>query len=264
MIEVDYKLVEKLEKSGFSNKEALVYVALLLSGGAYPSKIAEITKLNRSTVYKILEVLSVRGLVIELEKRNKLFYQAEKPKNIERFARSRVTMARRELEGAQTILPVLEGLYSNTENKPVVRFFEGEEGILRIYQDHVAVDKKYEQLAFSNTADLMKFIPEDFRVDYIKKKAKLGITTRAILPDQEVDIKYNETIYGNFPKKIWPVLKHVPRKKFPYKSDLTIYGENKVSIINFNEPQFAGTIIEDKVVHDMMTMIFELSWKGLK
>ncbi len=264
MIEIDYKLVEKLERAGFSKKEAAIYVALLLTGGAYPSKISGITKLNRSTVYKTLEVLSIKGLVTELEKRNKLFYQVEKPKNIERLARSQITIAKRELESAETVLPILEGLYAQLENKPIVRFFEGEEGVLRVYADHVSVDNKYEMLAFSNTSDLMQFITEDFRNDYIKKKAKLGITTRAILPDEELDMQYNETIYANIPKSIWPVLKHVPRAQFPYKSDVTIYGKNKVSIINFSEPQFSGTIIEDKTIHDMMAMIFELSWEGLE
>ena len=67
--------LKKLEKTGFSDKEALVYLTLLELGGASPSKIAEYAELNRTTVYKILLNLSVRGLINEIEKRNKLFYQ---------------------------------------------------------------------------------------------------------------------------------------------------------------------------------------------
>jgi sugar-specific transcriptional regulator TrmB len=264
MIDLDMQLVEKVERAGLSSKEASIYVALLMTGGAYPSKIAEITKLNRTTIYKILDTLAIRGLVTELEKRNKLFYQVESPKNLGRFAGSQITVAKRHLESAEVVMPVLEGLFSHAENKPIVRFYDGQEGVLRVYEDHVSVNEGYEMLAFSNTSDLMKFLPDDFRLRYIKKKEKLAITTRAILPDQEIDVKYNEKIYAKFPKTIWPNLKHIPRKMFPYKSDLTIYGKNKVSIINFNEPQFAGTIIEDQTVHDMMAMIFELSWNGVK
>lgn len=261
---LDIQLAQKLEQAGLSDKEALIYATLVDAGGAFPSKIAELTKLNRTTVYKILEVMAVRGLVTEIEKRKKLFYQAEPPKNLRRYVGSKVTMARRELEHIETLIPKLEGLFANTPNKPIVKFYEGEEGVLEVYRDHVNVDGKYEMLAFSNTADLMQFLTEDFRNDYIKKKAKLGITTRAILPDTDVDLNYNETFYVNFPKTIWPKLKHVPRKMYPFKSDLTIYGKNKVSIINFNAPQFAGTIIEDQVIHDLMVMIFELSWNGIK
>lgn len=259
---LDSLLAEKIRKAGFSEKEALIYTHLLSSGGAYPSKIAIETKLNRTTVYKVLEILAVRGLVTELEKKNKLFYQAEKPVNLERYARSRVTKAKRELEGVQKVIPLIEGLYSNSPNKPIVRFFEGGEGVLAVYQDHVDVAEGYEMLAFSNTSDLMHFLTEDFRDSYISKKAKLGITTRAVLPDTEFDLKYKDEIYGKFPKKIWPQFKHIPKTTFTFKSDLTIYGKNKVSIINFNEPQLAAIIVEDQIIHDMMTMIFELAWRG--
>jgi len=263
MIEIDQNIAERLKKAGLSEKEALTYSALLATGGAYPSKIAEITKLNRTTIYKILETLSIRGLVTELEKKNKLFYQVEHPRNIEWYAQSQITIARRNLEQAHAILPTLEGLFSHVVNKPVVRFFEGQEGVLRVYEDHVNIDIPYEMLSWSNTSDLMKFLTEEFRNHYIKKKEKIGITTRAILPDTDIDLKYNEEVYKNLPKKIWIKHKNIPQKMFPYKSDITIYGENKVSIINFSGPQLAGTIIEDKTIHNMMVMIFELAWSGV-
>jgi sugar-specific transcriptional regulator TrmB len=237
---------------------------LLESGGLFPSKISELTKLNRTTIYKVLENLAVKGLVTQLEKRKKFFYQVEPPKNLERYVSSKMTIARREVDHLHTLLPSLEGLFANTPNKAIIRFFEGQEGVLQVYRDHVVDNDKYEMLAFSNTADLMQFLSKDFRNEYIKNKVRIGITTRAILPDTEKDVDYNKTIYNNFPKNIWPKLKHIPNKVFPYRSDLTIYGKNKVSIINFSEPQFAGTIIEDQVIHDMMAMIFELSWAGTK
>jgi sugar-specific transcriptional regulator TrmB len=259
---LDQNLISSLKKTGLSSKECLIYGTLVALGGAYPSKIAEISKLNRTTVYKILEKMAVQGLVAEVEKGKKIYYQIEAPKNLEQFLNSQVTLAKRRVEQSQSLMPILEGLYKNMNNKPVVRFYEGPSGVLSVYQDHVAGTQSYEMLAFSNTGDLMEFLSEDFRTQYIRKKQRYNIRTRAILPDTQSDIKYNETIYGQFSKKIWPELRHIPHAMFPYKSDLTIYGKNKVSIINFNEPKVAGLIIEDHVIHDMMAMIFELSWKG--
>jgi sugar-specific transcriptional regulator TrmB len=263
MVELDQQLASKIKKVGLSDKEAAVYAALLSTGGAYPSRLAEITRLNRTTIYKVLENLSVRGLVSELEKRNKLFYQVENPRNLERFAQTQISRAKQQFENVESLLPVLQGLYAHADNKPIVRFFEGREGVLKVYEDHVAPQAPYEMVAFSNTADLLKFLPEAFRVSYIKKKQKIGIKTRGVLPDTEIDVDYTKTIYKDFPKETWPKVKHIPHKKFPYQSDVTIYGNNKVSIINFSQPQFAGTIIEDKTIHDMMKMIFELAWAGV-
>ena len=255
-------LSQKLSKTGLSDKEAEIYAYLVEHGGAFPSAISKATGINRTTAYKILDILSIKGLVTELEKRKKLFYQAESPRSLERFTGSQITIAKRHKESLDQIMHTLEGLYRGSPNKPVVRFFEGKEGVLNVYRDHIEGSKSYEMLSFSNTSYLMEFITEEFRNNYIKRKSQIGITTRAILPDSEIDINYNETIYGKFPKKIWPKIKNISKDIFSFKSDLTIYGENKVSIINFSEPNLTGTIIEDQTVHDMMKMIFELSWKG--
>jgi sugar-specific transcriptional regulator TrmB len=263
MAEGGSDIQQKLKKAGLAGKEAAVYAALLQTGGAYPSKVAELTKLNRSTTYKVLDNLAIKGLVSELEKRNKLFYQVENPKSLERYAQSRITLAKRDLESMQALLPTLEGLYSHAANKPIVRFFEGKEGVLRVFEDHVAAAKPYEMRAFANTADLLKFLPKEFLHKYIRLKEKHSITARGVLPDTEVDVDYSKTTYAGYSKKIWPKVRHVPHKLFPYKSDITIYGTDKVSIINFSGPQFAATIIEDKTIHDMMVMIFELAWSGV-
>jgi len=81
---------EKLAGLGLSEKEQAVYSALLEIGGAFPSKVSEITKLNRSTTYSVLTDLAVKGLIIEMRRRNKIFYQIEKPQKLLRFARERI------------------------------------------------------------------------------------------------------------------------------------------------------------------------------
>jgi|ETNmetMinimDraft_30_1059905.scaffolds.fasta_scaffold40246_1 sugar-specific transcriptional regulator TrmB len=262
MQEIDITLVEKLEKSGLTEKESAIYSALLTSGGAFPSTIASQTKLNRTTVYHTLDTLAVKGLVTELEKKKKLYYQVEHPRNMKRYAETQITRAKRQLEYSETLLPKLEGLFKNAENKPVVHFFEGIEGVLRVYESHVEVKQPYEMLAWSNTENLMEFLSEDFRNKYIKKKERIGITTRAIFPDSDLDKNYNEEIYKGVSKKVWIKFKNISKNLYPYKSDITIFGDNKVSIINFEDNQLSGTIIEDSTIYNMMKMIFELSWQG--
>lgn len=264
MEEYNISLSQKLSGTGLSEKEAQIYAYLIENGGAFPSAISKGTGLNRTTIYKILTTLSIRGLVTELEKRKKFFYQAENPKSLDRFTDSQITIAKRAKESLEQIMPTLEGLYKSSPNKPVVRFFEGKEGVFSIYRDHVATNKKYEMLAFSNTSGVVQLFSDEIKNEYLKTKSRVGITTRAIVPDNEADINYNNIFYKNFPKNLQPKLKHISRDIFPFKGEITIYGENKVSIVNFNEPNLTGTIIEDQIIHDMMKMIFELSWQGIK
>jgi len=255
-------LLQKLEKAGFSSKEALVYTSLLELGGAYPSRIAEYSGLKRATVYNILVTLSIRGLINEIEKRNKLFYQIEKPEKVVRYAEGRIKRAEEESERMKSILPDIEGLFGSLGTRPKVTYFENIEGILSIYEDMIMVDKKYELLAFSNTKELEKVLPEKFFENFRRSKERMGITARGIIPDTESDRKFNDKFFKGYKKEIVPNMKYVSIEQFPYKGEIVIYEENKVAIINLSREHLTGTIIEDETIHGMMKMIFELSWNS--
>lgn len=255
-------LQNSFTKMGLSEKESLVYAALLSMGGAFPSKIAEETKLNRSTVYKILLDLSVKGLVNEIERKNKLYYQVEKPDRLMRYVKSQVTIANDNLETAEKLIPEIEGIYSHFSNKPKITYYEGHEGVLSIYEDHINVKKGYEMLAIAYASDLEVVLPPKFFEHYRRSKERLGITTRGIVTDSPLNQTFNERLYGNFRAEIIPNIRFIPGIEFPFKGEMTIYGTSKVSIVNFDHTIRTGIIIEDKTIYNMMRTIFELAWKG--
>ncbi len=250
------------EKIGLSEKESIVYSILIKLGGAFPSKIATESKLNRTTVYKILLDLSIKGLVNEIKKRNKIYYQVEKPDRLLRYAKDQVTIASDHLEKVERILPEFEGLYSLFANKPKISYFEGIHGILSIYEDHVMTNKKYEMLAIANATELENIFPIMFFDKYRRKKEKIGITTRGIMTDSEKNTTFIDRMYEGFKKEVIPVTKIVSTSHLPFKGEITIYRENRVSIVNLNKEHLTGLIIEDETIYNMMKLIFELSWKG--
>lgn len=256
-------LFQEIGKLGLSDKEALIYSTLLDMGGAgFPSKIALKSGIKRSTAYKVLLDMSVKGLVNEIEKKNKRYYQLENPQKLIRYTKDKIRIAKDQAERAEKLLPELEGLFALTQNKPKVTFFEGVEGVLEVYRDHVNVSKKYEMTAFASASFLREFFPPEFFREYINAKLKIGITTRGILPDTERDLTFNDVMYTGVKPPLLPVLRFVPYSVFPFKGEITIYGENKVSIAKLGEKNLIGVIIEDDVIHGMMKMVFELAWKG--
>lgn len=263
-MEISATLITEIKNIGLSDKAAAVYAAVLELGIAFPSKVAELSKLNRTTVYHILLDLSVKGLVTEIEYGKKRCYQIERPSSITNFTKSQIRLAEERAERAKKLLPEIEGLFSLTPNKPRVRFFEGLSGVLAVYQEHVAENQKYEMMAFSNVEKLMKFLPKQFVTDYIKKKERAHITTRVITPDSEFSINYNKEFYRASPKKIQVDIRTVPKDMFPYQSEITVFAGNKVSIVNFEQETMIGVIIEDTTIAGMMRMIFELAWRGVK
>lgn len=256
------RLIQELRDIGLNEKAALIYAAVLELGVAFPSKVAEVTKLNRTTVYHVLTDLAVKGLVTEIERRNKICYQIERPGRIVNFAKSQIRLAEERAERAAKLLPEIEGLFALTPNKPRVRFFEGLDGILAIYEEHVAEKKAYEMAAYSNVEELIKLLPERFITRYVKAKQRIGITTRAIFPDTPYSREYNKEVYSETAKKFLVQSRFIDADTFPFKSDITMYGKDKVSIINFHEDTLIGVIIEDATVAGMMRMVFELSWTG--
>ena len=259
---INQDLVKRLEKGGFTDKEALIYVSLLELGGAFPSRIALYSGINRSTTYKILLNLSVRGLVSEIEKRNKIFYRIEKPEKVLKYSQNKIRQAEDSAEEVKKILPEIEGLFGLAQNRPKITYFDDLDGILSIYTDMITNQKPYEMLAFSTAGELIDFIPVKFFGNYVKEKERLQITTRGIVPDTEKDRKYSEVIFKNIYKEFWPKIKFVAKDKFPSSSEITIYGTNKISIINFAKNKLAGIIIEDISIHEMLKTVFELAWKS--
>lgn len=255
-------LVKSLQKTGFTDKEALVYVSLLELGGAYPSRIAEYSGIKRATTYNVLTTLSVRGLVNEIEKRNKIFYQIDKPHKLTQYSSSRIQIAKEALEKTEKILPDIEQLFSLIGDKPKVLFFEGPDTIYSICQDMISGIGNYEMIAFSNANKFKDAMNPSQLRDFVKAKESLNITTRGILPDNTKNRSYGENVFEGIKKDYWPKMKFVSSEMFPYEAEITVYGKNKVSITKLGGQNIIGVIIEDQIIHDMMKMVFELAWNS--
>lgn len=255
-------LIKKLQKIGLTDKESLVYTSLLELGSAFPSKIAEYSGLKRATTYNILTTLSIRGIINEIEKKNKLFYQIEKPEKIIRNIKDKIKINESALDYAQELVPEINNLLSLLKNQTKVTYYEGVDGLLSIYEDMINTKEPYEMLAFSKASDLIPIFPEKFLANYVQKKIEIGITTRTLVPDTEENRKYFEVYTKNNPGNLYPRMKYVAPGEFSFKGEITIYGDSKISITDFNENRLTGVVIEDPALNKMMRAIFELSWNS--
>ncbi len=145
-MQINEHLVGSLRDAGLSEKAARIYGYLLAAGGAYPSSIATATKLNRSTVYLVLTELSVQGLVNEVERGKKLYYTAEDPIKLVRNIERRAETATKQVQVAGRMLPDLRAMYETRQSKTKIRYFDGRDAVLEIYEDHVQRGRPYEML----------------------------------------------------------------------------------------------------------------------
>lgn len=240
-------ITKDLEKIGFSQKEASVYLACLELGETNIQQIAKKSGIRRTTVYDVIESVKKKGFVSSITKNKKTYYYAEDPRAIE-------TSLEEKQETLKRALPELLSLANFIDKKPKIRFFEGEDGIKEVYKDTLRYPGK--ELVGWGSSKVIENFDADFVNDYyIPARLKNKISVRAIANKSEV----------------WSSLKLVDEKslrrtrltdqRFPFDVEIDLYGSRSVAVFAFDEK--IALIIESEKIYSTLKSIFEMSWENL-
>ncbi len=101
------RLKNLLKKSGFSEKEIEVYLALIEKGTSVASDIAQQADINRSTTYVILDSLLKRGLVTETERRGVKLFSSNEPEKLMKYFEQASRRYAEFAEEARTLIPAI-------------------------------------------------------------------------------------------------------------------------------------------------------------
>ncbi len=117
-----------LDEIGFTQREKVVYLALLELGTSSVGPIIKKSKIPSSKIYETLDKLTSKGLVSYFIKNNKRHYQAHNPRVLLDFLDEKKTKVENE------ILPQLEGMYKFTKQEKTTTIYEGSSGIKSVYE----------------------------------------------------------------------------------------------------------------------------------
>lgn len=237
---------------GFSEKEVAVYLALLELGKGTVTQISRKAGINRPTGYHVLNSLALKELVKISGKEPKQEYVAESPDQIEKILNRKIETEKKFLEEARKIIPELKSIH-NVADRPKVLFYEGKEGLEKVYEDTLSSHE--EILAYASVEDIQPTLPHYFP-GYYKRRAKKGIRIRAIFPES-VDARERASLDE---EEIRTSL-IVPSDKYGFHPEINIY-DNKVMIASWREK--LGIIIESSEIADAMKKIYELAWAEAK
>lgn len=237
----------ELKTIGLSENEAKVYLANLELGKASVLEIADLSEMKRPTVYLSLFSLQEKGVVRELKQNGKARFVAENPKIV-------IQRQKNKIEQLESVLPQLMGIAAKGEAKPKVRYYEGKEGIIDIYEDNLLEPKGSELLAFTSAQDLHDIVG-DYMSKHIERRVKRGIKARTIVTNYEKFPKHFENAQRELRE-----MRALKPEEFPFRGEINVYG-NKVSIISLKN-EIIGLIVESQQVADNMRAIFELAWRG--
>ncbi|MFA5020468.1 MAG: helix-turn-helix domain-containing protein [Patescibacteria group bacterium] len=245
-------LINELKKIGLSDKEAKVYLAALELGQASVHDIAGKAGINRPTAYTILDSLIKKGLCSTYAgKDKKIRYIAESPEMII----SVLELQKQEIEAKQKmideLMPQLRAIYNRQEHKPVVRFFEGKEGLRAMTQEQMPAKPQLIRSFFSL---------DDLRRVYSKEEVDQAYQNRV---NNKTKVKAMFTLKeGEDRSRPSPLdeRQRLPADRFPINCDVAFF-DNKVRIASLKD-RLNGVIIEDKNIYETMVSLFELAWLG--
>jgi len=246
------ELKKSLEYIGFSEKEVLVYLALLELGRGTVTQISRKAGINRPTGYHILASLEAKELVKVSGKEPKQEYVSESPDQIEKMLIKKIENDQAYIKEAKKIIPELKSIH-NVSDRPKVLFYEGREGLEKVYEDTLTSHESIR--AYATVDDMHKGLPNYFP-EYYRRRAQAGISIRAISPKTEIGIERDR-----HNKEEAREMAFVPKDKYYFSPEINIY-DDKVMIASWREK--LGIIIESHEIADAMKKIYELAWAEAK
>lgn len=243
-------IIKELQKLGLSEKEAKVYVATMELADAPANVIAKKAKLERTTTYSVLETLIGKGIMSSYYKDKKQHFIAERPRVLIHLVRQRQREAMELEETYQGIVSELDSIYNVLPHKPVVRFFEGKEGLKAMQQDFLEGAKSNVVYEIFPYEEFKQLFSGDEIVNHGKKRRLLGIKAKSLYRKFEgEDLQADE-------------LTQLARVSNDHvvSSDITVYG-NRVTFAAL-KGQLSGVIIESKAIADTMKTLFELAFEA--
>jgi sugar-specific transcriptional regulator TrmB len=239
------QLLKEMQRIGLNAKEAKLYLAALELGQTDISRLAKKAGVKRTTAYLIADALKERGLLNSFKKRKRAVFYAEDPRILIDQLDERKTI----ISG---FLPQLLSQANLIDKKPVIRFYEGEEGIREIYKDTLRFPGK-EQLCIYSDSSIQYAGTEYWDTFYTPKRLKLRIPSRNLYPNNVAMRKYQEKTHGQL-----QTTKFVDAKLLNTETEIVIYGDRQVALLSFEEE--IGLIIESQKIHQGLRCLFETIW----
>ncbi len=244
-----------LQDIGLSDKEASVYLALLGVESADVSDISLKTKIKRPTVYVILQQLLKKGLASETSGPRRVIYQAEPPEHIETYIERQILSLKDKESLIKENISQLKALHKESGEKPVVRFYEGKEGILSAGEEIFnEIDKNDPFVYMIYPKDIVdKYFNVSDRKQVRSKRRSKDIKARAVYTSQSGDLPTSDEVSHR---------KKLEDGQYPIFNDITVYNDG-VWISIFGK-RISGIVIKNKDVAKTIKSLIRFMFDNLK
>jgi sugar-specific transcriptional regulator TrmB len=250
-------LTQELKNLGLNDKEAQVYLVLLTKGPQTPLELSRNTKLNRTTIYRLMENMKEVGFVEEILDQKSTKFEASSPSKLGML----LTRKEMELEGLKTNYSKLISDLSVIEHNPAsstkVIYFRSKSGLQQLLWNTLKAGKSenvgYGYLNWNESVG--KPFAEKLRQECVNRK----LYAREILNTIDRDRGFTQvTHYFDFYQN-----RYLPPKILEIKHDTYIYND-VFAFYHFLQNELFGIEIHNAEIAKTQRQIFEILWKMAK
>ena|SRR3989339_61070 len=254
---------ELLNKLGFSDKSAKLYLALLQLGPSSVRKLAEFCELNRGTTYDTLKWLQERGVVTFYQKQTKQYFVAENPEKLLNLAKNQEEELKEAQKRISKAIPELQALYNKGGERPVARYYEKDE-ISKILQDVLDTCEETGEMVYRiySAEGIREYLYDSFDTFSDVRIAK-GIAVKVIAMGKGGELR-------GLDERKWLKVTRDPHLTSPYKGEeyinntYIILYPGKTAYVSLNaKKEPIGVVIENDGVFETQKIIFDNLWKTL-
>ena len=240
---------------GVSELEGKVYLTLLRRGCLTILKISRETGINRSTLYRLLEKLTVMGLVKKIVDYKTTSYQASRPEDLELVVRQKEVEAERLRQKLPKIIEGLSGLAGKTDNETRVYYFNGKRGLGQLLWNTLAAKDEVVGLGYGDwNKGVGKRLAEKIREEYVER----GIKSRELLNEGQINEKLSFTDNKRYLDELYRY-RIISRETLKIDHDTYIYNDVFAFYYVLHGELF-GVEVRNREVARMQKQIFEILW----
>lgn len=238
---------------GFSPAEAETYWALLNLDSVSVRKVATYSGINRGTTYDAIKSLRAHGLAVTRKAGEREYFSAESPEKIYDLIKDRRKDLWQSQQRAQKLIPELLARKAQPQGRPLVQYYEDDDGVVAILRDVLQVCAKLDtpQYYVYSSRPLRQYLYRKFP-EFTQRRIADGIAVQAIAIGE-----------GGDPAE------QAERKWLPEPADgsvssyTLVYGDKVAHISLADHVMPYGVVIEDAGTAAMQRLLFEQIWQQL-
>jgi len=248
-----FTIQKLLLELGFQESDAETYWSLLNLETVSIRKVAQHSGINRGTTYEAIKRRAAAGLVTMRRSGQREYFTAESPEKMYDLIRDKRKDLWRAQQKAQALIPELLARKKRPQGRPLVRYYEDDEGVVMILKDVLQTCRQLDCLEYYvySSRPLRQYLYRQFP-QFTDRRIQEGIAVRVIAVGEGGDP-------AGASERKW-----LPEPDESAVSSYTIIYANKVANIAISDDHTPyGVVVEDAGAAAMQKLLFERLWSVL-